>query len=225
MSQGIGEILTYAVGVAIVPVAIIAVILMLFSARARVNGPMFVAGWVVALGAASAVAYLLADAADVGTDETASDTVSWGKLAVGVLFLLLAAKQWRGRLAPGAQPAMPKWMQGIDAFAPFKAFTLALLFAGVNPKNLLLSLGAGAALAQLNLSTSEAVVSWLVYVVLGSITVAGPVVYYLLGGEQARTALDGMKGWLTVHNAAVMTVLFLVLGAKLIGDGLPVLGS
>jgi len=100
MSEGIGEILTYAVGVAIVPVAIIAVILMLFSSRARVNGPVFVAGWVVALGVASAVAYLLADAADVGTDETASDTVSWGKLAVGVLFLLLAAKQWRGRPAP-----------------------------------------------------------------------------------------------------------------------------
>ena len=34
-------VLTYAVGVAISPVPIIAVILMLFSAKARVNGPMF----------------------------------------------------------------------------------------------------------------------------------------------------------------------------------------
>ncbi len=65
-------------------------------------------------------------------------------------------------------------MAGIDAFSPAKAFTLALLLAGVNPKNLLLSAGAGAALAQLGPTTTDAVVSWIVYVVLGSITIAGP---------------------------------------------------
>ena len=225
MSQGIGEILTYAVGVAIVPVAIIAVILMLFSARAKVNGPVFVAGWVVALGVASTVGYLLANSGNAGSDETASDSVSWGKVAIGVFFLLLAVKQWRGKPAPGTTAPMPKWMMGIDSFAPKKAFTFALVLAGVNPKNLLLSLGAGAALAQLSLSTSEVVVSLLAYIVLGSLSVAVPVVYYLVGGEKAHIALDGMKGWLAVHNAAVMTVLFIVLGAKLIGDGLPGIGG
>jgi hypothetical protein len=34
-----------------------------------------------------------------------------------------------------------------------------------------------------------------------------------------------MKGWLSVHNAAVMIVLFLVFGVKLIADGLPALGG
>jgi hypothetical protein len=38
MGQGISEVLTFAIGVAISPVPIIAVILMLFSQRARVNG-------------------------------------------------------------------------------------------------------------------------------------------------------------------------------------------
>jgi Sap, sulfolipid-1-addressing protein len=120
---------------------------------------------------------------------------------------------------------MPKWMAGIDTFSPVKSFTLALLLAGVNPKNLLLSAGAGAALAQLGPSTSDAVVSLIVYVVLGSITIAGPVIYYLVGGERARTALDSMKEWLALHNAAFMTVLFLIFGVKLIADGLPVLGG
>jgi hypothetical protein len=225
VAESIGEILTYAIGVAISPVPIIAVILMLFSARARVNGPLFLAGWVVALGVISVVAYVLADVGDVATDSTAGDTVPWGKIAVGVLFLLIAARQWRSRPAAGAAPDMPKWMTGIDAFSPVKAFTLALLLAGVNPKNLLLSAGAGAALAQLGPTTSDAVVSLIVFVVLGSITIAGPVVYYFLGGDRARAALDSMKQWLALHNAAVMTVLFLVFGVKLIGDGLPVLGG
>ena len=37
-------------------------------------------------------------------------------------------------------------------------------------------------------------------------------IYYLLGGEPAKAELDSMKSWLALHNAAVMTVLFLVLG-------------
>ncbi len=148
-----------------------------------------------------------------------------GNDGVGVLFLLIAARQWRSRPTPGAKPEMQKWMTGIDAFSPVKAFTLALLLAGVNPKNLLLSAGAGASLAQLGPTTTDAVVSLIVFVLLGSITIAGPVVYYVVGGDHARAALDSMKEWLALHNAAVMTVLFLVFGIKLIADGLPVLGG
>jgi hypothetical protein len=43
MAEGIGAVLTFAVGATISPVPIIAVILMLFSARPRVNGPMLLA--------------------------------------------------------------------------------------------------------------------------------------------------------------------------------------
>jgi threonine/homoserine/homoserine lactone efflux protein len=221
MAEAISAVLTYAVGVAISPTPIIAGILMLFSARARTNGPMFLTGWVLAIGVLCAVAYFLADAGDAATDETASDTISWGKLAVGVFFLLVAAKQWRSRPAPGVQSEMPKWMAGIDSFSSGKALTLGLIVAGVNPKNLLLSLGAGAALAQAGPSTPEAVVSWVIFVVVGSLTIAGPVVYSLVGGETARATLDAMKQWLAVHNVAVMTVLFLFFGVKLVADALP----
>ncbi len=95
----------------------------------------------------------------------------------------------------------------------------------MNPKNLLLSAGAGAALAQVGPTTTDAAVSLIVFVVLGSITIAGPVGYYLVGGDTAKTALDSTKEWLAVHNAAVMTVLFLVFGVKLIADGLPALSG
>lgn len=225
MLETIAEVLPYAIAVAISPVPIIAVILMLFSARAKVNGPMFLGGWVVAAGAVSGIAYVLADAGDAASDSTAADTISWGQIVVGALFLVIAARQWRSRPAPGAEPEMPTWMAGIDSFSPVKSFTLALLLAGVNPKNLLLSAGAGAALAQLGPTTSEALVAWIGYIVLASTTIAAPVVYFLVGGDKAKAALDGMKAWLAEHNAAVMTTLFLLFGVKLIADGLPALGS
>jgi hypothetical protein len=221
MGQGISSVLTYAVGVAISPVPIIAVILMLFSQRARVNGPLFLLGWVLALAVVSGVAYVLADQGDVGTSSGASDAVAWGKIVFGVLFLLLAVRQWRSRPAPGVEPEMPKWMAGIDSFTPVKALVLGVLLAGVNPKNLLLTLAAAVGLAQLGLSTSDAVVSLIVFVVVASLTIAGPVVYYLVGGAHAKAELDSLKGWLALHNAAVMTVLFVVFGVDLIGKGIP----
>ena len=172
-----------------------------------------------------AAAYVLAGAAATATEETTTDTIAWGKLILGVLLLLLAGRQWRSRPGPGETPPMPKWMAGIDGFTPGRAFGLALVLAGPNPKNLLLSIGAGMALAALELSTSEAVVSMFVYVLVGSISILLPVVYYLVGGAKAKATLDSLKDWLAVNNIAVMSVLFLLFGVKLIADALPGLGG
>jgi hypothetical protein len=221
MGQGISEVLTFAVGVAISPVPIIAVILMLFSARAKVNGPMFLLGWAAALAIVSFAVYFAADAADPATGNGASDAIAWGRVVLGALLVVLALRTWRQRPAPGEQPDMPKWMGGIDSLAPGKALGLGLLLAGVNPKNLLLTVGAATALSQLGLGISDAVVSLIVFVVVGSLTIGLPVVYYLVGGDSARAALDDLKAWLTVHNDAVMTVLFLVFGVKLVADAIP----
>lgn len=221
MGQGISEVLTFAIGVAISPIPIIAVILMLFSARARVNGPAFLFGWVVALAAVSAVVYVVSHDGNVATNSTAADSVSWGKIVLGVGFLLLARRNWRNRSAPGAEPAMPTWMARIDSFSPLEAAGLGALLAAVNPKNLILTMGSAAGLAQLGLSTSDAVVATAVFVLLASVTIAGPVLYALVGGARARASLDAAKGWLGEHNAAVMAALFLVFGVDLIAKGLP----
>ncbi len=225
MGQGISEVLTFAIGVAISPLPIIAVILMLFSQRAKVNGPAFLVGWVVALAAVSTVVYVLAHEGDVATSHTASDSVSWGKIVLGVALLGLARRNWRKRPGPDQAPAMPKWLATVESVTPAKAFGLAVVLAAVNPKNLILTLGAAAGLAQLGLSTSDAVVALAVFVVVASLTIAGPVLYALVGGQHARSALDSAKAWLTQHNAAVMAVLFLVFGVDLIAKGLPPLTS
>ncbi len=67
MGQGISEVLPFAIGIAISPIPIIAIVLILFSDRARVNGPTFLAGWVIGLSVVSAVVYLVSDAANAGS--------------------------------------------------------------------------------------------------------------------------------------------------------------
>lgn len=220
MTQGIAEVIPFAVGVAIVPIPIIAVILMLFSRRARVNGPLFLVGWVAGPTGAFAVVFTLADAGDVATDETAADTVGWGKVALGALLVLMAVRSWRRRPAPGVDPELPGWMRGVDSLAPGKALGLGVVLAAANPKNLILVAGAAVGLAQLGPTTGDAVAALLVFVTIGSLSVSGPVAYFFVGGEKAARTLDDLRGWLATHNTAVMVVLLLVFGAVLLANGL-----
>src|SRR4026209_2736325 len=182
MGRGISEILTFAVGVAISPAAIVAVILMLFSRRARGNGPLFLLGWVVGLGGLVAVVYAITDQSNAGSSNTSSDSVSWLKIGLGTGFLLLARREWRKRPGPGVESEMPKWMGRVDALTPVQALGLGVLLGVVNPKNLALGIGAAAGLAQLSLSTADAVVSLVVFVAIGSLSIAIPVIYHQLAG-------------------------------------------
>ncbi|HUK72944.1 MAG TPA: GAP family protein [Streptosporangiaceae bacterium] len=56
MGQAIGGSLPLAIGIALSPIPIIAVVLMLTTPRARANGPAFVLGWLLGLRRGSACA-------------------------------------------------------------------------------------------------------------------------------------------------------------------------
>ena len=97
----IGEILPYAIGIALSPVPIIAVILMLLLARARENGPAFLAGWVIGIAVLTTVIVIIAKMFGADSDEDASDLVDWIKIVLGLGMLVLAYKQWQTRPAAG----------------------------------------------------------------------------------------------------------------------------
>jgi hypothetical protein len=59
-----------------------------------------------------------------------------------------------------------------------------------------------------------------VFVVLGALGPGIPVAVYFLMGDRAAHILDDLKSWLGLNNAAIMAVICLVIGAKLIGDGI-----
>jgi threonine/homoserine/homoserine lactone efflux protein len=215
----IGQILGSAVGVAISPVPIIAVILMLFSKRANANGLSFLAGWILGLLVAGTVVLAI----DVGaSDSGPSTTTGWIKVAIGVLFVGLGIKQWMGRPSGDEEPSMPAWMASIDSFNAIKSFGLGFLLSAANPKNLGLTIAAMATVGSSSLDSSEEFIVLLVFVGIASLTVAAPVLLNLVLGERAKATLDDAKGWLTENNNTVMAVLFVVLGAKVLGDGIAI---
>lgn len=223
MGAAIGQSLPMAVGVLVSPLPIVAVVLMLVSERARSNALAFVVGWFLAVFAVVVVVALLAGSAAPDDDGPAAWT-GWLKIVLGVLLLLLSVRQWRGRPRGDAEPPAPKWMAAIAQFTPVRSAGLAVLLGAVNPKNLLLVVSGGAAIAAAASGDSgTTAVAALVFAVVASAGVVAPVVIYFSMGARAAAILDELKSWMIRHNAAIMAVLLLVLGAKMLGDGVSVL--
>jgi hypothetical protein len=220
MGQAIGEIIPLAIGIAVSPIPIIAVILMLITPKARSNGLAFLGGWLLGLAVVGTVVLVVANTAGVATSSGPSKTVSAIKLAFGLLFLLLAWRQFGKRPRGGAQAPMPKWMRALDGFTPVRSLAVGALLSGVNPKNLMLNVSAAATIAQAGLSGAEQALALVVLVALGSLGIIAPVAVYFAMGDTAAHVLDGWKEWLSAENAVVMAVLFLVFGAVLVGKGI-----
>lgn len=217
--ETIGDLLPSAVGVALSPVPIIAVILVLGTPKARANGLAFAAGWLIGLIVVSSIVLIVADdAAD--TDGPVSTGVSWIQIIIGGLFLLLAAKQWQGRPREGEEVELPKWMAAVDTFSPRRSLLIGVALSGVNPKNLALTVAAAGSIAQAGLSGSDSAIAVAVFVIIGSLTVAGPVAFYLAAPRRAAASLATVQHFMSRHNAVIMMVVLLILGVKVLGQGL-----
>ncbi len=220
MGTAIGTTLPLAVGVAISPLPIIAVILLLATPRASTCGPAFLVGWLVGLSVVGTVVLLLAQPAGASSDSTPATWAAVVQLAIGVVLLVLAAKQWRTRPADDRDAETPKWMGALDAFTARKALALGVVFSGVKPKNLLLTIGAATLIAETGISGSQQALALGVFVVVGSVGIAVPVVIFFALGARAGAVLGHMKAWMLQHNAVIMTTVFVVFGAVLIGDAI-----
>jgi threonine/homoserine/homoserine lactone efflux protein len=221
MKDAIGQVLPLGIAVAISPVPIIAVVLMLATPQARSNGPAFVVGWIVGLAIVGTIVLLASSGASASDEGGPATWVSVLKLVLGVLLLLVGVREWRRRPRRGEHDAaLPTWMQTIDSFRAPKALGMGALLSGVNPKNLILTVGAAAAIAQTGIAAGEQAVALAVFIVLGTVGVAAPVVVFFALGERSREMLDTMRAWMAANNAAIMAVLMLVIGTKLLGDGI-----
>jgi threonine/homoserine/homoserine lactone efflux protein len=192
LNGAIGDPLPSAIAVALSPIPIVAVVVVLGSARARTAGPAFAVGWIAGLLAVSVVVVLLlGSGSDTDSDDPGLD---WFKIVIGIAFLLMAA--------------------------PARAALLGVAMSGANPKNLALTLTAAASIAEAGLDTTDTAIAVAVFTALGSLTVAGSVLFCLLVGDRAARPLGAVKQFMADNNAVIMMVVLLLLGAKLLGDGL-----
>ncbi|MGZ4706247.1 MAG: GAP family protein [Acidimicrobiales bacterium] len=217
--HAIGGMLPAALAVALSPIPIVAVVVILATPRARVVGPAFALGWIVGLTVVSTVVVVLAGGSD-DPDSASAAGVDWFTVAVGVLFLVMAARQWAKRPREGAPAEPPAWMASVDQVTPVKAVALGLALSAAHPKNPALTAAAAAAIAQQGLGAADTAIAIAVFVVIGSCTVAGAVLFAVVAPASSARPLASVKQFMADNNAVIMMVVLVLLGAKFLGDGL-----
>jgi hypothetical protein len=219
MGEAIGHSLPLAIGVALSPVPIIAVVVLLTSSRARSLGPVFVLGWWLGLVVVGAIVLMVVGPSGAGSSGQRTRWVSWVMIVLGVL-LVGAMRRLRGRSGGGEEAPLPAWMRAIDRLKPPVVLGGGVVLGGVRPKSLLLVVGGAAAIAQTGIAGGQQAIAYAVFAVIATMGVAVPVVIYFAMGTRSGELLGRLKGWMGRNNAVIVTVVLLVIGVTLIGDGI-----
>ncbi len=219
MGEAIGQALPFGIGVAISPMALIAVVLML-SGGARGNAAAFLAAWVVGLTVLATAVLLIADGVDASTGGEPRTWVSVLKLVLAALLVLLAWRSWSARPGVGDDDELPSWMQKVETANAAAVAGIAIGIACIKPKNLLLTIGAALAIAQTGASAGAQAGAVAVFVLLAALAPGVPVAISLLMPRRAPVILARARVWLVRENDVIVAVLCLVLASKLLGDAL-----
>ncbi len=223
MAEALAGILPYIAGIALSPPPVLAAVLLALSPRARVNGPSFLFGWALGLTVVATLTLALADAEAVGAGGTPARWAIALRALAGVGLLLLAYQSYGKRPHRGMPPSMPRWMSSLDSYTAAKSFRLAVVLSGVNPKSLLLAIGAMINVALAGLSGAQNAAVLVAFVCACSVGVAVPVGVALFGGERVRETLAAVRMWLVARNAVVLAVLLGVIGAWMLVQSLTTL--
>lgn len=214
----LGNILPLAVGMAISPVPVIAVILMLSSKDAIVNAVLFDAAWLFAIIATCAVFLLCLGGASISGREGTGTASAIIHIVFGILLLLLSGRRFLRRRA-GVPEKQPKLLRSIATIGPASALLFGLVMVLLNPKNLVMLLSALAQVIQNDSSTAVNVTALAVFTLVASLGVLLPLAVFVLFRERAAAILASWKAWLEAHNSTVMMYLLLVLGVVLTVKG------
>lgn len=223
MSDVLGQLLPLAVAVSVSPVQVIAVILLLVGRRPLPTAFGFVAGFVLGVGVAVGALVAVAAAGDLTAGSDAGRAAGWARVILGALLLTGATRTFASRPGPGDTPALPSWMERLQGASVPRSVGLGLALGAANPKLVALGLAAAATIAVAELPAGQTVAMVLAYTAIAAVGVALPVVAAVAMGDRAQPALERWRDWLTAHHAIVVSVLFLVLGVVLVGQGLEAL--
>lgn len=216
MVEAVSGAIGYALGIAISPIPIAALILVLLSTHPRSNSIAFTVGWVIGIASVATLA-VVTPLFDGGDDP--SDRRGWIRLTVGVILLLAAVRRWTTRPGPDAEPRIPPLMRAVDGARGVGVLGIGFALAAFNPKDLLLAAAGGAEIASAELATGTNIAALAVFTTIAASTAIAPVGAYLIAGERLDDRLERSREWLIRHNPVVMAVVLLAIGILFVAEG------
>ena len=214
-----GDLLPYAVGVALSPLPLIAVLLVLGSSSPRAASAFFLVGRYVTVGAVALIAAFLAELLPEKGGTSFVGAVL--RILLGAALIVWAVtKTVHWAAGRGQEPELPGWMASIQGTSPPRAARLAVILSTVNVKEVAFGIGAGLTIGAGHLGPGAVVVVALLYAVLACAGVIAIVVSYLVAADRVGPALERVRDWLVANNKIIIAAVLLVIGAILVGEGL-----
>ena len=216
--SNVPEVLLYGLLAAASPGTVVAMLVVLGTERARVNGLVFALGFV--LGQASALAFVVV-VGSVSTPFEGSGTASAVLALVIAALLFLAAARARRPREPRVDPAnsrMEQVVHRLEQVTPRTAFPIGITL-GIGVKRLFITAFAASTIALAGLTHAQEFGLGALYVVLATVLVWAPVALYLVAGRSADVLVARTKELVAVkqrevtfYTSLVFAVFFLISG-------------
>jgi hypothetical protein len=220
MAGLLARIVPLALGVAASPLPVVAILVILLTKRARSSSLIFTAAWVSGNAVAISIAVIFAGQFKrplVGLD------LPYEGLITALLGAGLVVAAWvahTGRERSEDPDAAPGWLRAVDNLSPAGGAFVAFTNATTSPKNLALAITAGVAIQAADVHPAQQTLAALSYVVVASLSVVIPVVFYFASGKKAKSTLARWKQFVTLKASAIAELTMFVLGIALLVKGL-----
>jgi threonine/homoserine/homoserine lactone efflux protein len=214
--EAVGELLPAAAVIAANPFAVVVVVMLLAGPGV---GPAvaYSGGWMLGLGALTAVVVVIAGALEVDEDPS---WLSWLRLVLGVALIVVGVRAWTQRPRSPDERKAPRWMAGLESTGAAGAFGIGLLVAAANPKHIALVTTNASFISQVHPSVASSIIAGAILVVIGSSGIAACVLLATVGGPAGQRALATINRFMVEHADVLVAALVVLIGIKIVGDGI-----
>lgn len=220
MAGSWGTVLTGLVPLGLVislsPLTVIPAVLVLQAPRPRPSSLAFLGGWVLSLGALTAIA-VAASGLLGGLDKAPPRWSSWLRVVLGSALIGYGIYRW---LTRHGQAESPAWMRSFASITPARAGITGAALAVVRPDVALICVPAGLGIGTSGLGPAGDWLAAAFFVAIAASSVAIPILAYVAAGSRLDDTLASLKDWMDRNNGALLAAVFVVIGAMVLYHGI-----
>lgn len=237
MGELILALVPVALGVVLSPLAIMALVAVLLSHNARANGIAYLLGWFLGLAGLMALFLWLFPLLAVHERGEPPLWVPLLRLLVGLFLVGSAVWVYRkgrvhiARMAAAstprevvaASPQLPGWLHSVESFRPGRTLLLGVGLFVLNPVDASCAIIAALDITLSGVDPTAGFWVAVVFIVVGTVPIALPVLYVIVRGQAAQPFLDLVRTWIAGNTHVLNAALLLVIGALQLEKGIAAL--
>jgi len=201
--------------VALDPLPMAAFLVLLPSRRGVLKGAGFLFGWLVSMAVVVALTIVTTGNQPPKPHTAPSTAALAGKLAIGVVLVVIGVRRRRRRNDPPRPKKEPKWQAGVDNMSPWYAIGLAPV---LQPWGLI---AAGVlTVLEAKVSSPESALALFGFCVLATGSYMSLEIYAGFRPDQSAALMARVRAWIDGHTDQVVIIGSLVLGFWLVANSI-----